>query len=309
MQFVEIAFTQACPSHRFLEEMQRIIPWELFEKELTTHIFHKTGGRRPYPRLLLFKMHLLQNWFGLSDAQTSFQSEDRLSFRKFLELGIGDAVPESTTLENFRHELEKTGLDVKLLEKLDRFFKEKGLLLKEGNMVDATFIQANSRPRKNQDEQSDIDADHGHKGFGYSGTVNADRKSKLIRKVITTSERPHDSQNLEASLVGDEKEVFADSGYAGQEDMLKKRNIQAKILKKRKRGKKGEPSPELPLRDKYRNKLLAKLRAPIEHVFACWKVVFKMVRAHYRGLERVNQQLHSLALAYNLRRYGFLCRA
>jgi transposase, IS5 family len=187
--------------------------------------------------------------------------------------------------------------------------KAKGLLLKEGNMVDASFIQANSKPRKNQDEQSDIDADHGHKGFGYSATVNADRKSGLIRKAITTSERPHDSQNLEASLKGDEKELFADSGYSGQDEMLQKGESKARILKKRVRGKKGEPTPELALRDKYRNKLFSKLRAPVEHIFACWKGIFNASKVRYRGLERVNQQIQSLALAYNLRRYGFLSRA
>jgi len=309
MQFADLVIAQVCPSHRFLEEMNRVIPWDVFDQALTTKIRHKSGGRPPYPRLLLFKMHLLQMWFGLSDAQTSFQCEDRLSFRKFLKIGIGESIPESTTLENFRHELEETGLDEGLLARLDRFFKEKGLLLKEGNMVDATFIEANSRPRKDPENQSDVDADHGHKGFGYSATANVDRKAKLIRKVVTTSERPHDSQNLEASLVGDETELFADSGYLGQEGMLNQRGIKAKIIKKRNRGKKGEPTPELSLRERYRNKLLSKLRAPVEHVFACWKTVFKAFRARYRGLERVNQHIQSLALAYNLRRYGFLCRA
>jgi transposase, IS5 family len=309
MQLADLAFREACPSNRFLEEMEKVIPWSLFEQEMSVFIVHKVGGRRPYPRILLFRMHLLQTWFGLSDAQTSFQCEDRLSFRKFLGLGIGEPIPESTTLENFRHELEETGLDVRFLEKLDAFFKEKGLLLKEGNIVDATFIEANSRPRKDPNNQSDIDADHGHKGFGYSATVNCDRKSRLIRKVVTTSERPHDSQNLETSLVGDEKEIFADSGYTGQEEMLEKRKIKIKIIKKRPRCKKGEPTPELPLRDQYRNKLIAKLRAPGEHVFACWKTAFKFVRTAYRGLERVNQQVQSNALAYNLRRYGFLSRA
>jgi len=309
MQFADLVIAQVCPSHRFLEEMNRVIPWDVFDQALTAKIRHKSGGRPPYPRLLLFKMHLLQMWFGLSDAQTSFQCEDRLSFRKFLKIGIGESIPESTTLENFRHELEETGLDEGLLARLDRFFKEKGLLLKEGNMVDATFIEANSRPRKDPENQSDVDADHGHKGFGYSATANVDRKAKLIRKVVTTSERPHDSQNLEASLVGDETELFADSGYLGQEGMLNQRGIKAKIIKKRNRGKKGEPTPELSLRERYRNKLLSKLRAPVEHVFACWKTVFKAFRARYRGLERVNQHIQSLALAYNLRRYGFLCRA
>jgi IS5 family transposase len=83
MQFADVMFAQICPSHRFLEEISRVIPWDLFEKALQNKIRHKTGRRPPYPRLLLFKMYLLQMWFGLSDAQTSFQCVDRLSFRKF----------------------------------------------------------------------------------------------------------------------------------------------------------------------------------------------------------------------------------
>jgi IS5 family transposase len=66
MQFADLAIAQACPRHRFLEEMSRIIPWKLFNDQLEAEIHHKTGGRRPYPRLLLFKMHLLQTWFGLT---------------------------------------------------------------------------------------------------------------------------------------------------------------------------------------------------------------------------------------------------
>jgi IS5 family transposase len=307
MNFAQFTINQVCPDHRFLEEMSKTVPWELFEKELQRKIIRKTGGRPAYCLLLLFKMHLLQVWFGLSDAGCEFMIRDRLSFRKFLGLGIGEDVPDATTLENFRHDFAPVAEGV--LAKLDSFFKEKGLLLKEGNMVDATFIQANSRPRKDPEKNSDLDAEHGHKGFGYSGTVNVDAKSKLIRKVVTTTARPHDSQMMEDALVGDEKEMYGDSGYQGTQETLEKRNIKPRIMAKRKRGKKGEPTPPLPLRLKYLNRLYAKTRGRVEHIFASWKTVFKIQRAWYRGLERVNQQLQSLALAYNLRRYGFLSRA
>ena len=274
MLLADLAFTKACPSHRFLEEMANVVPWDLFEQQLTQHLRHKAGGRPPYPRLLLFKLHLLQLWHGLSDAQTEFQCHDRLSFRKFLGLGIDARIPDSTTLENFRHELRASGLDERLLNVLDAFFKQQGLLLKEGNVVDATFVKANARPKKDPDQQSDVDAEWGHKGFGYSATVNTDRKSKLIRRVVVTSERAHDSQHLEAVLVGDEQAVLADSAYEGCAKALKERGIKAYTLKKRRRGKKHEPTPPLPLRDKYRNKVIAKLRAVGEHPFAVLKEVF-----------------------------------
>lgn len=303
MNFAQFVFDGVCPEHRFLEEMKKVVPWNLFEKELNRHIVRKPGGRPPFALLLLFKMHLLQVWFGLSDAGCEFQVKDRLSFRKFLGLGIDDKVPDSTTLEDFRHDFEPIAEAV--LSKLDLFFDEQGLLLKEGNVIDATFIRANSRPHKDSDKNSDQDAEHGHKGFGYTATANVDVKTKLVRKVHTTSARPHDSQMLEDSLQGDESLLYADSAYAGYRHKLK--GIKTRILYKRQRGKKGEPTPEMPLRQKALNKAYAKVRARGEHVFAAWKQGIR--RAWYRGLERVNQQVQSLAIAYNLRRYGFLTRA
>ncbi len=305
MNFAQFVFDGVCPEHRFLEEMQTVVPWELFDRELKRGIVRKSGGRPPFPLLLLFKMHLLQVWFGLSDQGCEFQVKDRLSFRKFLGLGIEQKVPDSTTLEDFRHDFEPIAEQV--LAKLDEFFKEKGLLLKEGNVVDATFIRANSRPRKDPEQNSDVDADHGHKGFGYTATANVDVKTKLVRKVHTTSARPHDSRMLEESLKGDENLLYADSAYAGHRHKLK--GIKTRILYKRQRGKKGEPTPELPKRKQFLNKAYAKVRARGEHVFACWKTGWGGIRrAWYRGLERVNQQMQSLAIAYNLRRYGYLTR-
>lgn len=303
MNFAQHMFNEANPGNRFLEEMSRVVPWELFKTQLEKGIKRKSGGRPPYPLLLLFKMHLLQMWFALSDAGCEYMVKDRLSFREFLGLGINDRVPDATTLENFRHDFEPVSEQV--LAKLDGFFKEKGLLLKEGNVVDATFIQANSRPRKDPEQNSDIDAEYGHKGFGYSATANVDVKTKLVRKVHTTSARPHDSQMLEDALTGDEDLLYGDSAYGGFRHKLK--GIKTRILYKRQRGKKGEPAPELSPRQKALNKAYSSVRARGEHVFAAWKSSIR--RAWYRGLERVNQQVQSMALAYNLRRYGFLTRA
>ena len=100
----ELAFANACPSNRFLDEMATIIPWDLFERELKQTIRHKTGGRPAYCRLLWFKRPWLQVWYGLSDAATEFQCQARLSFRQFMGRSIDEPIPEATTLENFRHE-------------------------------------------------------------------------------------------------------------------------------------------------------------------------------------------------------------
>jgi len=288
--------------------MGKVVPWELIEKFLSEKIPLKTGGRPPYSLLLLYKMHLLQTWYGLSDAGCEFQVKDRLSFRLFLGLEIQDRVPDASTLEDFRHKLAENGLAEELLAEMDRYFQEEKLILKEGNLVDATFLKANARKIKEEEEKTDVDAEFGHKGYGYSAHTNVDEKSKIIRKVATTAANVPDSEGLEPALVGDEKIVYGDKGYDQPEPRktLKKRKIKARILWKRKRGKKGEGPKPLSKRKAFLNKGYAKVRGRVEHIFGIWKTVFKVTRARYRGLERVNQQFQSLAMAYNLRRLGYL---
>jgi IS5 family transposase len=304
----QVIFIQACPSNTFLEEMLEVVPWERIGAFLKHKIPQKTGGRPPYPLLLLYKMHLLQTWYGLSDEGCEFQVRDRFSFRLFLGLEIQDKVPDASTLEDFRHKLAENGLAEALLAEMDQYFQEKKLILKEGNLIDATFLKANARKIEDEDKKTDVDAEFGHKGYGYSGHTNVDQESKLIRKVATTAANLTDDQGMEPALVGDEKKVYGDKGYDQPKPRkeLKKRKIKARILWKRKRGKKGEGPKPLPKRKALLNKAYSKLRARVEHIFGIWKTIFKVTRARYRGLERVNQQFQTLAMAYNLRRLGYL---
>jgi IS5 family transposase len=308
--FAQHIFDQVCPENKFLLEMQEVIPWKRIEAFLNQEIQYKSGGRPPYPVLLVYKMHLLQSWYGLSDEGCEFQVKDRLSFREFLGLGISDRIPDATTLENLRHRLAEHSLGERLVALMDTYFVETGLILKEGNLIDATFLRANAKKTKDKDKKTDLDAEFGHKGYGYSVNTNVDRGSKFIRKTHTTSANVPDADNLEPTLIGDEKVMYGDKGYDQPEPrkVLKKRNIKARILWKRKRGKQGEGPKPLPKRKAFLNKAYSKIRAMVEHPYAVWETVFGLVRASYRGLERVNQQAQSLTIAYNFRRLGFLVK-
>ena len=107
-----------------------------------------------------FVDHLLQLWFSLSDVQSEFQCQDRMSFRKFLGLSFNASIPDSTTLEDFRRDMRNADLDTLLLCDLDDFFKDAGLLFKQGSLVDATFMKANARPRKDLQDSSNPVAYH-----------------------------------------------------------------------------------------------------------------------------------------------------
>jgi transposase, IS5 family len=313
LSFADYVVNQVCPDNKFLDEMAEIIPWHELQSYFNGHIKrnHNKPGRPAYPIMLMFKIHLLQQWYDLSDFQAEFQINDRLTFRKFLGLAIEDSVPDSTTIENFRHMMEEQDLGKKLVKILDDYFVKIGLIRKEGNLVDATFLRANSKPhKKNPDKNSDIDAKYGHKGFGYSGTINMDKKSKLIRKTNVTAANVLDFQSVEEVLVGDEKEIYGDKGYAPARETLREKmpDCIIKIMHKRQHGKKGEPTPELTPKKQEANKIYAKERARVEHGFAVMKERFKFKRLRYRGLERVAAKFDSMAIAYNLSRLGFLLR-
>jgi len=312
LSFADFIFKKVCPDNKFLEEMKEIIPWGELAIFFNKHLKRNDNrpGRPAYPTILMFKIHLLQQWYDLSDPQAEYQIKDRLSFRKFLGLGMESDVPDATTIENFRHLMEARNWGDKLVKMLDEYFVANGLIRKEGNIVDATFLRANSRPAKDEEKKTDIDAEFGHKGFGYSGTVNMDEKSKLIRKTNTTSAKLLDHQSVEDVIIGDEQELYGDRGYTPARKDLKNKmpKCKIKIMYKKKRGKKNEPAPELHPLKKAANKKYAGIRARVEHVFGTMKETFRFTRLRYRGLERVANKFNSLAIAYNLRRFGYLLK-
>jgi transposase, IS5 family len=308
MTLVQYFVDRNIPENKFLDSAEQMIDWDGFEKMLNQYIVYKKGGRPPYSVILMLKMHLIQMWYGLSDEQCEFQCKDRLTFRKFLNLGIEDNVPDATTLENFRHKLVQSNIAEYLVTYFDECCVDNGLIKKEGSLVDATFIRANSKPHRTEELKSDIDAEFGHKGYGYKATVNVDKNSKMVRKTVVAPNNISEAREFKRVLKGDEQEVFADKGYDRHmvRNVLKARKIRQRIMFQTRRSKKGLPSTPLTIQKETFNESSARIRARVEHVFAHWKYLFKCNRARYRGLERVNQQMQSLTLAYNLRRMIFL---
>lgn len=71
---------------------------------------------------------------------------DRLSFRRFIGLGLEEAVPDHSTLSRFRSQLAARGLGERLLEALNRQLEQRGLMLKRGTLLDATVVAAAVKP-------------------------------------------------------------------------------------------------------------------------------------------------------------------
>src|SRR5271169_3450951 len=232
-----------------LEAISKLMPWEMFRADiesvaLTAEESRKSkAGRKPIDALVLFRMLVLQSLYNLSDEEAEYQVRDRLSFTRFLGLGIEDSIPDGTTLWLFREKLAKAGLIDKLFERFGRHLEAKGYIARGGQMVDATIVpvprQRNSRDENEQvkagttpedwkkhpskNRQKDKDArwtkKHGRSFFGYKNHVNADARHKLIRDYTVSDASEHDSQKFDELLNrgNTSRDVYADSAYRSAE--------------------------------------------------------------------------------------------
>ncbi|MDX0140831.1 hypothetical protein GOC46_29010 [Sinorhizobium meliloti] len=115
------------------------------------------GGRRPFPAVLMLKILVLQALYNLSDDQAEFVIQDRLSFMRFLGLGLSDKVPDAKTIWLFRESLVRAGAIDSLFARFDKHLSRSGYLAKGGQIVDATIIQA-PKQHNSQDEIEAIKA-------------------------------------------------------------------------------------------------------------------------------------------------------
>ena len=299
--------------HEALEELDgidRLIDWRAIEK-LMTGIHAKKQGEQAWPPLLMFKALLLQSWYGLSDPGLEKQVARDLMFRRFINLGLSEGVPDHSTLWRFRNTLTKQGLLDTLLLEVNQQLSAKGLYIKTGevSIVDATVIEAKqSRPRKNAKGENTQDSKAGYNvkvaangkktsTYGYKAHVNVDEDG-FIKAVDYTPGNEHDSQSLEKLLTGTEEQVYADKAYAsaGHDKLLAKRNTGNRILHKAKRNQ--------PLSDpqKYQNRQWSSVRSTVERVFGVLKQHYCLAKARYLGLKRNQTRFMLAAMAYNIKR-------
>jgi IS5 family transposase len=285
---------------RFLEEMDRVIPWKELIGIISPHYPRIGNGRHPMPLAMMLRIYFLQQWYGLSDPGMEDSLYDIESMRRFAGIDLEfDAVPDETTILNFRHLLEQHELTKQLFEETKQYLKEKGLLLREGTIVDATIIGASSST-KNQGNTRDPEMKQTQKGnqwyFGMKAHVGTDTGKGLVHSVVVTDAAVHDSRVMDNLLHGEEEAVYGDKAYASKE---KQREYEGKDIKwcvKRKAARGHQLSEE----DKEYNHRQGKVRAKVEHVFLVIKHLWQYRKVRYKGLYKNAVQLLSLFALANL---------
>lgn len=290
-----------------LDRLSGLVKWYRFEK-LLAPLRDGGPGRAAWPPLVLFKALLLQSLYGLSDRELEEALGDRLSFRRFVGLGLEETIPDHTVLSRFRNLLVGEGLFEKLFGELDRQLEKAGVILKRGTMLDATLIDAVSAPptagRPSRDADARITARKGKSGltFGYKAHVGVDEGSGLIRTVITTPANVNDTVVADRLVRGDERTVWADAAYDthARRARLKAEGRKVRIAR---RPNKHHPLPE---RLKRYNRLIARRRSAVETTFATLKNRMKLTMIRYVGLAKAAAQVTMAAIAFNMRRWAVI---
>jgi IS5 family transposase len=302
--FASLAFEQKkkpTRRERFLGEMDMLIPWtELLS--LIEPYYPKPGrrGRQPMPLETMLRIYFMQQWYGLSDPAMEDALLEIESMRRFAQIELlEDALPDETTILNFRHLLEKHELSRQIMQTINEMLQKRGCLLKGGTMVDATIIHA-SPSTKNRDRQRDPEMHQAKKGknwfFGMKVHVGADVKSGLIHTVGVTAANVADVSALPHLLREHDQALFGDKGYVNNE--MKRHARRAGVfwgvaLKAR-------PGHKLTEAHKRFNHKMSSVRARVEHVFRVIKCQFGYRKVRYKGIAKNAAQVFSLIGLANL---------
>jgi len=203
---------------KFLSEMEVVVPWQALIDLIEPHYpkASKKGGRPPYPLATMLRIHLLQQWYSLSDPAMEEALIEVPTMRRFagIEL-ISDRIPDETTILTFRHLLEKHGLGEQIFDIVKALLAARGVTMRQGTIVDATLIAAPSST-KNKDGKRDPEMHQTKKGnqwyFGMKVHIGVDKDSGLIHSVVTTAANVHDLTTAAELLHGDEEVVYGDAG-------------------------------------------------------------------------------------------------
>jgi IS5 family transposase len=328
-----------------LERLSAVVDFEIFRPVLDAALARSDrsrGGRPPYDAVLVFRVLVLQALYSLSDEQSEFQLRDRLSFMRFVGLGLHDAVPDAKTIWLYREQLKQAGAIEGLFRRFDEALAAKGYLAMGGQIIDATIIAAPrqkltveekatiregdtpsdwsgaKRAQKDWDARWTLKRGRAKRGpegaqrpsiqiavpiFGYKNHIGIDRQHGLIRQWTVTHAAEHDSRSFP---------VLLDAGNTASPVWADtayrtKRNLE--VLERRGLAERLQfrrpPRRELSDQQAKANAARARIRSAIEHVFAAQKHRMALF-VRTIGLARARVKIGIANLVYNFTRLAWL---
>jgi transposase, IS5 family len=339
MSFTNVYVTRRKLKSEFFVQMNKLVDWKEIEALIQTH-YNKgfsVAGRPSYPGLLLFKMCLLQTWYGLSDYEVEEKVNDSLSFMQFVGLQLEDEVPDHSVISRFRSELTKKDVFEKIFEKINAQLESKGLIVKTGAIVDATVTDSPRKPkgkttyaiandRKEEErDQSDIKEEAAQKQvikitqpgvdiqaawlkkagklhYGYKKHLCTDQAEGMITAVVTSAANQSDMHHIidvvDKAKLNKGARVKADKGYASAAN---RQALKDKGFKDNIMHKATKNKALTAWQIKF-NQIISKTRYKAERTIGSMKRWFRAATARYVGLDKTHTQHLMEAIAYNLYR-------
>jgi transposase, IS5 family len=286
---------------KFLARMEEVIPWAQLLAVIEPYYPKGQRGRPPVGLERMLRVYFLQQWYALADEALEDALYDSQALQRFARIDLSaEGVPDATTLLNFRHLLERHDLCQGLFTAINADLAARGLLLREGTLVDATLIAAPSST-KNVQRERDPEMHQTKKGhqwyFGMKAHIGADRDSKLVHTMVVSAANVADVTKTAEVLHGQETQVHADAGYTGVEKRAEivalARQIDWQIARKRgviRALAEGAEKEALQAVEKAK----ASVRALVEHPFHIVKNLFGHRKVRYLGLAKNGHQLYTL---------------
>ncbi len=312
-----------------LKQLEALVDWGQFRptiEQVRQKQRKSNAGAKPYDAILMFKILIIQSLYNLSDDATEFQILDRLSFMRFLNLNLGDRVPDSKTIWLFREQMTEANVIDELFALFDAFLKDSGYSAKKGQIVDASIVSApkqrNSRDENDQIKQGEVPKDwkaakkrqkdtdarwtkkNGKSYYGYKNHINVDVKHKFIRCYAVTDAAVHDSNVFEDLLddTNSSRDVWVDSAYRSKDSLkqLENKGYREHLQRKGSRHKK------LTEWERQGNRTRSKVRSRVEHIFGVQMMTAGNLIIRTIGFTRAQTKIGLRNLAYNLNRYKIL---
>jgi IS5 family transposase len=292
-----------------LDRLNATVDWELFRPVLEKRMNYSDqgkGGRPPYDPVFMFKVIVLQKYYGLSEEETEFQILDRFSFQRFLGLDVSSAVPDKNTVWLFKERLGKDGVK-ELFKAFESALLDLGLTASPGKIVDASIVETKRSHKKADDEKENLEPGprwtkkRNQAYFGLKNHIKVNAESKLIEEYEATPADIHDATKIEGLAdEGRDGSIHADSAYCSKAEELEHRGIQTHFNR---RAYRNRPLTDA---DKALNRRLSKVRARVEHVFGFQANSMGGGRLRTLDWERGCFQIGMGNLVYNLFRAGQL---
>jgi len=291
---------------RFLNEMNQVIPWTRLLNVIEPNYPKAGNGRRPMSMETMLRIYFLQQWYALGDQAAEESLYDIESMRRFAKLDLGeDAIPDESTILNFRRLIEANDLSSTLFDEINAYLVTQGIAVSKGSMIDATIIHAASST-KNKTGKRDPEMRSTRKNnqyhFGMKIHIGSDVNSNVIHSATVTAANVADIDEMPHLLREEDEVVFGDAGYNSDSYKRGARDlgITWKVNDKRRPSHTKKKKMNLSNKQKKNNRKNSRVRARVEHCFRVIKCQFGYRKARYKGLEKNRVQVMTLLGLVNL---------